>query len=462
MAEPFAAGVLSTFFPGRAYLKHTSASVVRTIGASNNKPSLSTNFLTPGRGAKGKTNEVDNCQVWDSQEWVCSTSRPLICCSSKIHLLLNVLMRRPSFLDTVAMPPLMLEERSQKFRPSSVHRTSQSTHERLHSPRRLTSEFRANQRRHISQSSFSTGSEPKTLTADSPLDSSKSLDLFPSSPTGGEPKTLTTDSPLDSSELFDHFPSFSTGGEPKTLTADPPLDSSESLDLFPSFSTGGEPETLTADYPLSSSKSLDRFRKRLEPSSLPMGPNFDAILEKSLGEVEELLPSLPETELIELLRALADRLDEILYPYRDPRRDPRRIRIWGKRLEDLCRLLPSSPSVHSPQQALITRAQAMMGMLSPPIAYVNSIKKWDEHSFHAGGTVILAVAFYRSLLHSLSLILRDPMSLNSSNSFLHIQCHFYPIITNTQCFDGHPNGGPGELDSRTEGIPRIFSFIEHQ
>ena len=319
MVEPFAAGVLSTFFPGRAYLKHTSASVVRTIGASNNKPSSSANFLTPARGAKCKTNVVNsNCQVWDSREWACSASRHSICCSSKIHLLLNVLMRRPSFLDTVAMPPLMLEEQGQKFRPSSVHRTSQSSRQRLHSLRRLTSEFRANQRRHISQSSFS-------------------------------------------------------------------------------------------------KLSVNRFRERLEPSSLPMGTYF-CELEKSLGEVEEHLPHLHETELIELLRALADRLDELLYP---PYRDRRliHIHIWGKRLEDLCRLLPSSPSVHSPQQALITRAQAMMGMLSPSIAYVNSIEKWDDHSFHAGGTVTLAVAFYRNLFHSLSLILRELPCL-SAHSYI--------------------------------------------
>ena len=94
MVEPFAAGVLSTFFPGRAYLKQTSASVVRTIGASN-RPSLAANFFTPtARGAKGKTNVVDsNCHVWDSREWACSASRDSIWCSGRIYILLNMLIR---------------------------------------------------------------------------------------------------------------------------------------------------------------------------------------------------------------------------------------------------------------------------------------------------------------------------------------------------------------------------------
>ena len=327
MVEPFAAGVLSTFFPGCAYLKHTP-SVVRTIGASNNKPSLLANFFTLARGAKGKTNLViSNCQVWDSREWACSASRHSIRCSSKIHLVLKCANETTSFLDTAAMRPLRLEEQSQKSRHSSVRRASQSTRDRpRHYLRSLMSEFRANQRRHVSQSSFSTGGEPKILTVDSSLDSSG---------------------------------------------------------------------------------SLDRFRKWLEPSSLPLGPNFYEMLEKSLGEVEKLLPGLHEIELIELLCSLADKLDQVLYPPYN--RDARRIHVWGKRLEDLCRLLPSSPSVHSPHQALITRAQAMMGMLSPSIDYVNSIEKWEDHSFHVGGTVMLAVAFYRSLSHSLHLILRFPI-----------------------------------------------------
>ena len=232
------------------------------------------------------------------------------------------------------MRPLMLEEQSEQSRPLSVRRTSKSTRDRLrHSSHRLTSELRANQRRHVSQSSSSTGDHSKSLTADFP----------------------------------------------------------------------------------SGSFSIDRFRKELESSSLPMGPNFDE-LEKSLGEVEELLPGLPETELIEVLRALADRLDELLYP---PDGDAYLIRIWGKRLENLCRLLPSSPSEHSPKQALITRAQAMMGMLSPSIAYLNSIKKWDDHSFHAGGTVILAVAFHQSLFRSLQLILIETLYLsNCAHSYI--------------------------------------------
>ena len=87
MVEPFAAGVLNTFFPGRVYLKQTSASVVRMIGASSNRPSLAANFFTPtARGAKGKTNVVNpNCRVWDSREWACSASRHSIWCSGKIY-----------------------------------------------------------------------------------------------------------------------------------------------------------------------------------------------------------------------------------------------------------------------------------------------------------------------------------------------------------------------------------------
>jgi hypothetical protein len=77
MVEPFAAGVLSTFFSDRAYLKQTSATVMRTIGAFN-KPSLAANPFAPDRGAKGKTNDV-----WDSREWACSASRHSIWCSGK-------------------------------------------------------------------------------------------------------------------------------------------------------------------------------------------------------------------------------------------------------------------------------------------------------------------------------------------------------------------------------------------
>jgi hypothetical protein len=88
MVEPFTAGLLNTFFPGRAYLKQTSASVARTIGAYN-RLSLAANFFTPtARGVKGKTNVASsNCQVWDSHEWACSTSRPSIWCPGKICLL---------------------------------------------------------------------------------------------------------------------------------------------------------------------------------------------------------------------------------------------------------------------------------------------------------------------------------------------------------------------------------------
>ena len=141
------------------------------------------------------------------------------------------------------------------------------------------------------------------------------------------------------------------------------------------------------------------------------------MLEKSLGEVEELLPGLPETEQIVLLRTLANRLDELLYP---PNRDACRIHIWGKRLEDLCRFLPSSPSVHSPHRALITRAQAMMGNLSTSRAYVNSIDK-TEWDVHAGGTVILAVAFYRGLFQCLEFILRvTPYGHSHIENIIHI------------------------------------------
>ena len=146
-----------------------------------------------------------------------------------------------------------------------------------------------------------------------------------------------------------------------------------------------------------------------------MQSNADGVLEASLEEVEKLLPSLPETELLELLRALADKLDQMLYP---PNGNPLRIRAWGERLEKLCQLLPSSSSEHSPRQALITRAEAMMGMLSPSIAYVNGVKKWDDHSFHAAGTVILAIAFHQDIFRSLKFILVE-------NPFLSECAHFY-------------------------------------
>ena len=170
---------------------------------------------------------------------------------------------------------------------------------------------------------------------------------------------------------------------------------------------------LTADFFLDSSElePLERFQKRIERSFLPLKPHFDETLETSLKDVEELLPGLPENELIELLRAFADKLDEMLYP---PNDDALRIRIWGKRLEGLCRLLPSSPSEHSPKQALITRAQAMMNMLFTSISYVNSVEKWDDHNFHAAATVILAVAFHQNLFRSLQLILIETPRLSNS------------------------------------------------
>ena len=54
----------------------------------------------------------------------------------------------------------------------------------------------------------------------------------------------------------------------------------------------------------------------------------------------------------------------------------------------------------SPKQALVTRAQTMMGIVSPSIAYLNNIGKWDDHSFHAGETIILAVAKIIRILSS--------------------------------------------------------------
>ena len=86
MVEPFAAGVLCTFLPGRVYLKHNSASVVRTIGASN-KPSLGANFFThTARVVKGKTNvDYINRHVWDSGKWTRFASKHSIWCSSKSY-----------------------------------------------------------------------------------------------------------------------------------------------------------------------------------------------------------------------------------------------------------------------------------------------------------------------------------------------------------------------------------------
>lgn len=88
MIEPFTAGVLSTLLPGRVYLKQTSVSVVRTIGASN-RPSFAGNFFTPTPcDAKGKAKVVNaNCQVWDCREWACSASRHSIWCPSKVYFL---------------------------------------------------------------------------------------------------------------------------------------------------------------------------------------------------------------------------------------------------------------------------------------------------------------------------------------------------------------------------------------
>jgi mevalonate pyrophosphate decarboxylase len=93
MVEPFAAIVMSTFFPGRVYLKHTSASVVRTIGASN-KHSLAANFFTPtAGGAKGKTNvDNSNFHVWDSRE-ACFASKHSMWCSGNVYFVKNVLIR---------------------------------------------------------------------------------------------------------------------------------------------------------------------------------------------------------------------------------------------------------------------------------------------------------------------------------------------------------------------------------
>lgn len=146
-----------------------------------------------------------------------------------------------------------------------------------------------------------------------------------------------------------------------------------------------------------------------------MQASFDERLEVSLKKVEPLLAGLPEPELLELLCALADKLDEMLYP---PKGNPLRIREWGKRLEELCQLIPSSPSEHSPRQALITRAEAMMGMLSPSIAYVNSVEKWDDEHFHAAGTVMLAVAFHQDVFRSLKFIIVE-------NPFLSECAHRY-------------------------------------
>ena len=251
----------------------------------------------------------------------------------KIYLLLKTFLLNTSLLNIAATRPLMLEELtispSQQSRRSSIRRTSQSTRDRLgHSSGHLSSEIRANQRRHVSQSTSFTG----------------------------------------------------------VLT-----------------------KNVTDDYPL----QLDCFRKSLERSSIYMQPDFDNMLEASLGKVEQLLPDLPEDELLELLGALADKLDELLYP---PKGNTLRIRAWGKRLKKLCQLLPPSSSKHSPRQALVIRAEAMMNMLSPSIAYINSVEKWDDHSFHAGGTVIFAVGFYRRFFRALCL--RDPILSYRSHSYI--------------------------------------------
>lgn len=137
-----------------------------------------------------------------------------------------------------------------------------------------------------------------------------------------------------------------------------------------------------------------------------MGSNFYEMLENPLGRLRsKLLPGLRETEMIELLRALADRLDELLYPLIEARR----IRIWSGR--------PIASFITFSAFAICHNKLSLpVPVLSPTIAYVNSIEKWDDHSFHAGGTVIFAVGFYRRFFRAL--YLRDPILSYRSHSYI--------------------------------------------
>ena len=89
-----------------------------------------------------------------------------------------------------------------------------------------------------------------------------------------------------------------------------------------------------------------------------MGSNFYEMLENPLGRLRsKLLPGLRETEMIELLRALADRLDKLLYPPDRSTSYPYMVLDW----KTDCFLLNHHFQCicHLPQQALITRASAL-------------------------------------------------------------------------------------------------------
>lgn len=96
------------------------------------------------------------------------------------------------------------------------------------------------------------------------------------------------------------------------------------------------------------------IRSLFEKSPLSMGSNFYEMLENPLGRLRsKLLPGLRETEMIELLRALADRLDELLYP--PDRSTSYPYMVW----KTDCFLHHFQCICHLPQQALITRASAL-------------------------------------------------------------------------------------------------------
>ncbi|KAF8165575.1 hypothetical protein B0H34DRAFT_793947 [Crassisporium funariophilum] len=220
---------------------------------------------------------------------------------------------------------------------------------------------------------------------------------------------------------------------------------SQAMNASPLFFQPGTSykHTILGD-PAEAATRLSHLRTLLEPSNRHiMAPDSDQEgLEKAISAVEEMnvFATMSEEELVNLLRAVATKFQEKMYP---PYRNTEQIHQWGKHLHDLIKYVPDpNPSTSTApfaKQSLMTRSLAIMGRHDEMLESfsLHKLNTIDEDNDRAALAVVLSIAYHDNLLHALHYLLVQ------NEGQLHIK-------------NFHLRNPVGNLIARTSGLPGLL------